>query len=352
MSLPTRRRGFTLIELLVVIAIIAILIGLLLPAVQKVREAAARMKCQNNMKQLAIGVHTYNDANKRLPPAVLIANAPANGTNEMLSAYRTPGFGPNWAVMILPFIEQDGLYSTVSNDIAGFMASGGTNQNWRNIRSNALSVFLCPSDLGNSVQCDRNGGNWARGNYAANGGTSFLNHTLNAADSSGGNAGGPFAINTSPRMTDITDGTSNTIFINELRIGLVAADRRGSWAMGVGGASLTGCNASGDATVPNDAEEFSDDIEDCNQVRLALGLNLPANGGNINRGMDKLQMGCSNDNLPNNWPNWQAQARSKHIGGVMAAWGDGSVRFVPNTITQTIWGLLQSRADGSANLNF
>src|ERR1700680_733916 len=101
-----RRNASTLIELLVVIAIIAILIGLLLPAVQKVREAAARMKCSNNLKQLGLAAPNYHEPFKTFPPAVQLYNPPGNGDQNMCSWYRTPVPGPNWAVLILPYIEQ------------------------------------------------------------------------------------------------------------------------------------------------------------------------------------------------------------------------------------------------------
>src|SRR5262249_5826800 len=139
-----------------------------------------------------------------------------------------------------------------------------------------------------------------------------------------GSWGGPMGINWGATLTQIsqTDGTAATIMFNEVRVGLNEKDRRGVWAMGLAGSSITAANPTGDATVPNDMNEYSDDIEDCNQVRQAMGVG--------NSGLGKLRMGCSNDNLPNNWPNWQAQARSSHINGVNACFCDGSVHFITN----------------------
>src|SRR5258708_7018439 len=130
-----RRVGFTLIELLVVIAIIAVLIGLLLPAVQKVREAAARMKCTNNLKQIGLALHNYHDTMKVFPPGYVDGNTNPNSTpdNDL-----GPGWG--WASFLLPYLEQGNVYNQIN-----FSQGVGIGSNVA-ISLLPLPMFQCPSD--------------------------------------------------------------------------------------------------------------------------------------------------------------------------------------------------------------
>src|SRR5262245_32729128 len=149
------RRGFTLIELLVVIAIIAILIGLLVPAVQKVRDAAARTQCTNNLRQIGLAAHGYEDANKRLPPGYLGPIAPNNHT-----PYPASGVAPNSQlvgvlVFLLPHIEQEPLYRPFTGMSPQFLSVNATHTTpWYNTALGQaagqaqLSIFQCPQDTG------------------------------------------------------------------------------------------------------------------------------------------------------------------------------------------------------------
>src|SRR5437764_252938 len=137
LSRPTRRRGFTLIELLVVIAIIAVLIGLLLAAVQKVREAAARLQCQNNLKQLGLAAQSYHDSNGHLPPGVGYYPTAANGA-----------FG-TYFFHLLPYVEQDNLYRSAWGPVPFPPPAGATSVYYpgnNGVYSRPVAVFLCPSD--------------------------------------------------------------------------------------------------------------------------------------------------------------------------------------------------------------
>ncbi len=351
-----RPLGFTLVELLVVIAIIGVLVALLLPAVQSAREASRRTSCTNGIRQLGLAAHNFADVMGKFPVGVQIANTPPNGDEKMLSAYRTPGFGPNWAVLMLPYFEQNALFEQNGAGINNYLPSNGADQSWRNVRSAQLKVFRCPSDPGHLNMFSLNGGNWARGNYGGNAGPGWLNWTIGgkshdggARDAAGnfrGLAAGVFGANYGSRMAELVsqDGSSNTILFNELRVGLNSSDRRGTWAMGLAGSSMTAASSIGDCFVPNDNHEKSDDIEDCSALRAAAGVG--------NDGLAAKRMGCSFDNAPMNWPNWQAQSRSLHPGGVQVCFGDGSTRTVTNNIAQSIWYLLNSREDGKAVPDF
>jgi prepilin-type N-terminal cleavage/methylation domain-containing protein len=352
--------AFTLVELLVVIAIIGVLVALLLPAVQAARESARRSQCTNNIRQLGIASQNFHDVNGKFAVGVQIAGTVTNGTQNLLSAYRTPGFGPNWLVLTLPYIEQSGLYQQNGPSIDNFLPSNGTDLSWRRLAATSLKAARCPSDNYGSNPANTfslNTGTfnafWARGNYGGNGGPGWLNFTVQGNSKDGtetgtgsGYAGGIFGVNYGCRMSEITDGTSNTVLINELRVGINQGDRRGVWAMGLGGSSLTGANAivGQDCLFPNDNAEKSDDIEDCTALRNTIGKPTV--------GMGDMRMGCSFDNTPNNWPNWQAQARSLHPGGVIACFADCSTRFITNNIATTVWYVVLSRNDGQANPDF
>jgi prepilin-type N-terminal cleavage/methylation domain-containing protein len=367
-----RRQGFTLIELLVVIAIIAILVGLLLPAVQKVREAAARMSCQNNIKQIVLANHSYHDAASRLPVGCYVPYAQDGyyGCQDI-----TNPFGPNWAVYILPFIEQGTLYSSVNLSLypgvplpAGLYNYAAYDRSWRAIRGATIKVYLCPSDGNTNKPYNDPSGvdtplevGWARGNYAgtagftdndhtSNGGNALLNNPFDGDASDGivpGNPANPplskgpiFFLATMPnmgtRMTDITDGTSNTIMINEVRAGVSPLDSRGVWAMGYPGSSITNAGRNYNPTPNNtldspDGQSYGDEMQNCYKFWY-YGIGA------------KQVMGCfpntSGDQMNS------AQARSSHIGGVNAGFSDGSVRFVSNAIDQYTWCILQSKNDG------
>src|SRR5947209_6699415 len=126
----TPRRAFTLVELLVVIAIIGTLVGLLLPAVQKVREAANRLKCQNNLKQIGLACHSYHDANQGFPPGYLATASYTDGATDT-----TPGWG--WGTFLLPYLEQDNLYRQIDR--------AQPVQNSPAIQT-TVKAYLCPSD--------------------------------------------------------------------------------------------------------------------------------------------------------------------------------------------------------------
>jgi len=228
------RTGFTLIELLVVIAIIAILIGLLLPAVQKVRAAAARVQCQNNLKQIGVACHNYHDANQYFPPGYRAALPYADGSTDT-----APGWG--WGAYLLPYLEQDNLYRRLnfSQPVPNSPAI-----------QTVVKVYLCPSDLpppsafavpdafGNAVA------RAAPSSYAACVGG-------DESETDGPSGLGIFYRNSRTRMTDVSDGTSSTIMVGER----AWSNANGIWAGAIPGGvikrgSLNPCPGGGAGSYP------------------------------------------------------------------------------------------------------
>jgi prepilin-type N-terminal cleavage/methylation domain-containing protein len=208
------RSAFTLIELLVVIAIVAILIGLLLPAVQKVREAANRAQCENNLKQIGLALHGYHDANNGFPPGYLASGSYVDGATDT-----APGWG--WAAFILPYAEQQNAYRQVSFNQPA--------QNSASIQKK-IKLFVCPSDVTPPV---------AAGVPDAFGNTVCLAAPTSYAACCGSDASGTtdptgngvLYRNSRIRFADITDGTSSTILVGER----AWAKANGFWAGAIPG---------------------------------------------------------------------------------------------------------------------
>jgi prepilin-type N-terminal cleavage/methylation domain-containing protein/prepilin-type processing-associated H-X9-DG protein len=310
MRANTRLKGFTLIELLVVIAIIAILIGLLLPAVQKVRSAAARMKCQNNLKQIGLAVHNYHDANQKLPYASLDRQP-----NEAASTYVTGH------ILILPYLEQDNVAkrwkahlprnSTDDSDGDGYTNAG--------LQQMLIPTYTCPSMTPPSGTL---GGaeNRAYCSYLFNAGTpdcqlfaywSFYGlPTPPVQDGSVIPLHSPATTPSSPNqapgnLTGITDGTSSTFLAGETDFkprGVPSTEMGGIWGYGY------------------------------------IGYSFGSTFHPFNR--------------HNNTTTIYGAFRSEHSGGANFVFADGSVRFVPESIDHATYQKLSTRAGGEVIPNF
>ncbi len=217
-----RRTGFSLIELLVVIAIIAVLISLLLPAVQSAREAARRMQCVNNLKQIGIALHNYHDALSILPPGYIAASKFIDGETDT-----APGW--SWATMILPQLEQAPLYAAINVNLPVQAVANTTST------QTILNAYLCPSDqlrggtfavtdgLGNTVATV------APSSYAASTGNDAADVAMGLNNDGSGN--GLFYRNSGVRLAAITDGTSQTVAIMERAWGMT----EGTWTGAIAG---------------------------------------------------------------------------------------------------------------------
>jgi prepilin-type N-terminal cleavage/methylation domain-containing protein/prepilin-type processing-associated H-X9-DG protein len=300
--MPRQPRGFTLIELLVVIAIIAVLIGLLLPAVQKVRESAARAKCQNNMKQIALGMHNYENARGGFPPS----RTEGPGLAQPGSPYYP--YQHSWTAALLPYIEQ-----TASFNIYRYDKDWNDPANYAAVRT-PLAVFNCPSTPEQSrfdmtIPAQPAGGDY----HAVNAIKDFIGincfgyfGTLNKDDP---RLVGAMMRNRNSTFADIRDGTSNTLlvaedagrpkFYNQARQLYDPIGQQGGWADPGGAFSLDGANPDGSIPGP-------------------------------------CPMNCSNDSELYAW----------HTGGVNVAFADGSVHYLRQNIDICTLAKLFTRAGG------
>ena len=332
-----RRRGFTLIELLVVIAIIAVLIGLLLPAVQKVREAASRLKCQNNIKQLALAVHNYESANGAFPPSML---APVGGT-----------FGTNngsWSVhgRILQYIEQGNAGVKVNLEASwdSQLASGAP--------QTRIPTFLCPTEVNDTVRMKSGAPFVYPHNYGFNFGTWLV---WDPATGRGGD--GAFYPNARLNGSIIPDGLSNTLMVAEVKaftpysrnMATAASATSPATAAEVAALVIAAPDKKMGATTNDNTghTEWPDGRVHHSGFTTVLTPNtkVPVNIGGIDYDADfnSRQEGSSAT-----IPTYAAiTARSHHAGGVVnVALMDGSVRSVRSAISLATWRALGTREGG------
>ncbi len=342
----SQRKAFTLVELLVVITIIGILISLLLPAVQSAREAARRLQCSNNIKQLGLALNTYHTSWRRFPPSSVWKAGGTFSTANINGANSAQLF-ENWVILILPQLDQAPLFNTfdLTQPITSNTPnSAATTKNNQTARGTNLAVMLCPSDTYNrslfngstspSGQTSNFADGWARGDYGANaalglmtsGGANGFYDSADLTRSSGGWNGagsryirGVMGANASLSIDGISDGASNTILVGEIRAGITSYDCRGIWAMSGGPSALWGHGYFGDDDGPNCAVLNADNSAGCGDLWTALG-----GGPNVALAGMACCQGCTVGN--------ETGARSMHGGGVNTCFADGSVHWISDYI--------------------
>jgi len=322
-----RRRAFTLIELLVVIAIIAVLIGLLLPAVQKVRAAAVNSQCRNNLKQLGIAMHGYHNVNDSFPPG-------------QWNPFYSEGFPWDrgcWVQPLLPHIEQDNLYQLYIAGGPSAAPGNNTTNGWALLqpsKDTVIKTLICPADENSPKTKTRDGNTVATGVFQQQG--LHVNYVVCAGSTPYGNGqvyngaalNGVFFVQSKTKISGITDGTSNTLLMSEICVSpdLTQNDLRGRYCNSWEGNNWFSAAQPPNTTVP-DAQNYQ-------------GQSIPR--------APITNSGTGNSTTAVN----ALYARSYHENGVNGLLGDGSVRFIPSTVDANVFRALGSRNGGEVFGNF
>jgi prepilin-type N-terminal cleavage/methylation domain-containing protein/prepilin-type processing-associated H-X9-DG protein len=364
----TPRRGFTLIELLVVIAIIAVLIALLLPAVQAAREAARRMQCVNNLKQIGLAMHNYHSGNDTFP-----MGASKNCNSDPASS--CPGYADwrGWSSLgtSLPFVEQQALYNAINFSFAEEIHDAVSQPMNSTVIATVVRAYMCPSDpyvgqqnINNYHACSGTTSDWPTGPNHGNG-------SLQNADGNGST--GMFAVWLSYGIRDAIDGTSNTMLFAEALVG----DNKGNETNRGVGTSAPGSHYRGNGVVtgnvvasyyvddfagaPTDTANFLAGLNSCltewnNQSSVKITSHRGYRWGSASEGClfnvgqtpnDKMGL-CRPQGNPSQSDNGSISlpASSMHPGGVNVLFADGSVKFIKDSIARPTWWALGSRAKG------
>ncbi|MFO0865038.1 MAG: DUF1559 domain-containing protein [Gemmataceae bacterium] len=307
-----RRRGFTLIELLVVIAIIAVLIALLVPAVQKVRESAARAQCQNNLKQMGIALHNYEGQFKTFP---------AGSSGPASSATPPPPYRHGWVAFTLPWIEQDNVRKVYDMNASWYDPSNA------NVILIPLNVYHCPSaEFGrtatsaSTVFGSRTAAAWDYGNVNVSSYAPGYSGTANADRRKG-----VMNDREASKIAQITDGLSNTLMVSE------CANRPQLWVLGRQRPDL---NAETSASSGGGLGYVTGGVWAEHQKTVSVG------GATVD-GEKTIGGGPCAINCTNDW-----EIYSMHTGGANGLFADGSVRFLSSGITIETLAALCSRAGG------
>jgi prepilin-type N-terminal cleavage/methylation domain-containing protein len=353
-SARTCLRGFTLVELLVVIAIIGILVALLLPAIQAAREAARRMSCQNNLKNLAIAVLNFENARKELPAGALV-NPPSG--SQLIDSDNLD-YGASWIVQILPLIEEQALASAFDPGLlkqtkkTSDFDPAATSRPWEA----QPQILLCPSDtaLGRFFvpAASRGGGfptglRFGKGNYVA---YVCPEHAKSMRVFPGA------MINEGQSLGKIVDGTSHTIMLTEIKTRVNEPDSRGAWVGGFMGGSILAYDM-------HSAKTTTDSSDHRGSPRYIptpypgvdpLPPNVGAHWSNEDyiRGCDSDTAVSQTEDMPcigQNAGRSAAAPRSNHVGGINAAHVDGSVIYITNEIDLFLMARMVSVTDGQGD---